>query len=623
MAYSRPDIYIEEILSSDQASQGISTSVAAFYGFASRGPVFTPILITSIDEFRRVFGGEYNNESLFYSVRSFFENGGSSCYVVRMKTALSTATARSVNFDDGGSPATDVLKFSAGYRGSESLGDSYSSVAVKLSLSTRFQSSYVVSTTDDLTADAQSGDTVLKLQSVNGITQGSVLHIEESVSGTPASTFVVVKSTESVLESSSIVHKVNLTAPLIANLTASDSKVTVLEYDLVVSDGGDDVETWQYLSLNPDSDNYIETIVNDSQTGSRYVTVQDLLSSSALSAKLLSGLDASALLSVGGGDETVSPAISDFIGNSNDRTGFYAISGLDNVNLLCVPPSLENGRIGSSLLPLLHNAMLAFCAERMNMFAILDAPAGLSASSSGANSVGDWRKGSLGVDSYWGALYYPHISVPRDGINGTVTLAPSGAVAGIYARMDAVAPPQGSVSTSPAGYGESGTVLGIKGVEVNVADADHGALNDLGINVLRKVNNAGSGLPGVVVLGARTLSSLSDFRYINVRRMMTFVEQTVKAAARPYLFKNNGPTTWGLLTNDINSILSGFFGSGQLAGNSESEAFFVKIDSSNNSAEDLRNGILNAEIGLSLLRPAEFIIFRFSQSAGAGITVEE
>ena len=257
------------------------------------------------------------------------------------------------------------------------------------------------------------------------------------------------------------------------------------------------------------------------------------------------------------------------------------------------------------------------------MFAILDTPAGLTASESGSNSVGDWRKGSLGIDSYWGALYYPHIKVPRDGVNGTLTLAPSGAVAGIYARMDAVAPPQGSVSTAPAGYGASGEVRGIKGLEVNVADADHGALNVLGINVLRKVSNGGNGLPAVVVLGARTLSSTSDFRYVNVRRMMTYVEQSVKSISRPYLFKNNGPETWGRLTTDISSLLGGFFAAGQLAGNSESEAFFVKIDASNNSAEDLRNGILNAEIGLALLRPAEFIIFRFSQSAGAGASVQE
>ena len=624
MAYSRPDIYIEEILSSDQASQGVSTSVAAFYGFASRGPAFTPILITSVDEFRRVFGGEYNNEALFYSVRSFFENGGSSCYVVRMKTALSTATARSaVLQNDAGTPA-DLLTFKAGFRGLECLGDSYSKVGVKISLSGRFVSSWVSSTTSDMTANASIGDSSIQLQSVNGITPGSVLLIEETASGSATDYYVVVKSTDSSLVGVSIVHKVNLTAPLGSAISGADAKVTLLEYNLEVEDDQSVVETFSYLSLNPDADNYIETVINDSQTGSRFVTVTDEIGGSTFSSKVVGAeLGAIQLLSTGGGDETVSPAIGDFIGDSNDRTGFYAISGLDNVNLLCVPPSFENGRIGSALLPSLHSAMLAFCAERMNLFAILDAPAGLTASDSGASSIGDFRKGTLGVDSYWGALYYPHVKVPRDGVNGTLTLAPSGAVAGIYARMDAVAPPQGSVSTAPAGYGESGLVKGIKGLEVNVADADHGALNVLGINVLRKVNNTGDGLPGVIVLGARTLSSTSDFRYVNVRRMMTFVEQSVKATARPYLFKNNGPETWGRLTNDVNSLLGGFFAAGQLAGNTEAESFFVKIDSSNNSGEDLRNGILNAEIGLALLRPAEFIIFRFSQSAGSGATVQE
>ena len=624
MAYSRPDIYIEEILSSDQASQGVSTSVAAFYGFTARGPAFTPILVRGVDEFRRVFGGEYNSEALFYSVRSFFENGGSACYVVRMKTALSTATARNITLDnDAGSPA-GLLKFTAGFRGLDCVGDDYASVGVKASLSTRFVSSWVSGSVSDLTDDAAIGDTALRLQSINGITPNSVIKVLEDVGGTPVSHFAVVKSTESFLESGSIVHQVNLTSALTAAIASADAKVTVLEYDLSVEDGSEVVESWSNLSLNPDADNYIETIINDSQTGSRFVNVEDLIGGSVFSSKVIgSALGASQLLSAGGGDETVSPAIADFVGDSNARTGFYAISGLDSVNLLCVPPSFSGGRIGSSLIPSIHNAMLAFCAERMNLFAILDTPAELTASESGANSVGDFRKGTLGVDSYWGALYYPHIKVPRDGVNGTLTLAPSGAVAGIYARMDAVAPPQGSVSTAPAGYGESGLVKGIKGIEVNVADADHGALNLLGINVLRKVNNTGAGLPGVIILGARTLSSTSDFRYVNVRRMMTFVEQTVKSTARPYLFKNNGPDTWGRLTNDINSILGGFFAAGQLAGNSEAESFFVKIDATNNSPEDLRNGILNAEIGLALLRPAEFIIFRFSQSAGSGATVQE
>lgn len=625
MAYSRPDIYIEEILSSDQASQGVSTSVAAFYGFTERGPTFTPVLIRSVDEFRRTFGGEYNSEALFYSVRSFFENGGSNCYVVRMKTALSTATARSVSLDNNETVPQTLLKFTAGFRGSECLGDSYSTVQVNASLSGRFVSSWVLSTSSDMTADAALGDEKILLQSINGITPNAVLMIEEGASsGTATKHYAVVKSTESYLSGSSIVHAVNLTSGLTSAITSTDVKVTVLEYDITVQDKGETVESWRYLSFNQDADNYIETIINDSQTGSRFVKVEDLLASTpSYAVKVLASSSAYSSLSTGGGDETVSPSVSDFIGSSDDRTGFYAISGLDSVNLLCVPPSFANGRIGSSLIPSLHNAMLAFCAERMNLFAILDTPADLLPISTGVNSVGDWRKASLGVDSYWGALYYPHIKVPRDGVNGTLTLAPSGAVAGIYARMDAVAPPQGSVSTAPAGYGESGIVKGIKGIEVNVDDAVHGDLNLLGINVLRKVNNTGNGLPGVIVLGARTLSSTSDFRYVNVRRMMTYVEQSVKTISKPYLFKNNGPETWSRLTNEISSLLNNFFLAGQLAGNTSNESFFVKIDSTNNSAEDLRNGILNAEIGLALLRPAEFIIFRFSQSAGSGATVQE
>ena len=82
MAYKRPDIYIEEVLIPDQGLAGVSTSVGAFLGAAKKGPNDKAILVTSFDQFVRIFGGPVAKENMYYSVRSFFQNGGSSCFPV-------------------------------------------------------------------------------------------------------------------------------------------------------------------------------------------------------------------------------------------------------------------------------------------------------------------------------------------------------------------------------------------------------------------------------------------------------------------------------------------------------------------------------------------------------------
>ena len=81
----------------------------------------------------------------------------------------------------------------------------------------------------------------------------------------------------------------------------------------------------------------------------------------------------------------------------------------------------------------------------------------------------------------------------------------------------------------------------------------------LGVNCIKRVNQASGALPGVVVLGGRTLSSATDFRYINVRRMMTYIEESVVGLSKPYLFKNNGPQLWSEMTTELTSFLRGLF----------------------------------------------------------------
>ena len=625
MAYSRPDIYIEEVSTPDTTGTGVTTSIPAFLGATERGPSDKPTLITSMQDFKRVFGGVVANEPLFYSVRSFFQNGGASCYVVRIYSAASNPIAANETINN--TAATGLLKFSFGYRGDEVYGTAGVGYKVKLRLSSNFNSAYVQATTYDVKADATTGDLTLQVSSVNGIKAGSVINVVDTVAGAATDNHLIVKSVSSVVESGVLKHYVELTSALAADIDAIDSQIHVLEYSLKVLDqSGVEVESWTGLNLNPDSDEYIETIVNDSEVGSRYVIVEDLIPAGAMSAKEIAAAVLSAsydMLDNDGGSELTNFAIGDLIGTSINKRGIQSLNGKTTISLLCVPPSLAAGGIlTTALMPQVHAEMLSFCGARMNMFAVLDAPIGRNADATDAAGIGAYRTSSLGVDSHWGALYYPHLVVRKESSKQTIQIPPSGAVAGVYARVDSISPPSGGISTSPAGQGEFGLIKEVVGLERNPTDAEHGALNVLGVNCLRNVNRANGSLPGTLVLGARTLSSTTDFRYINVRRMMTFIEQNVKQIARPSLFRNNGSRLWASLTTDIESFLSGLFANGELAGNTEKESFFVKIDKTNNPNENIQQGILIAEIGVAILRPAEFMVFRFSQSQ-TGTTIEE
>jgi len=626
MAYKRPDIYINEVVSPDQGLGGISTSVGAFIGAAEKGPNDKAIFVASFSQFKKIFGGPVTNENMYYTVRSFFENGGGSCYVVRIKSSVGTIEAANTTIQNTESTPANLLKFKSAYRSYDSLGASGTKIFVDLSMSGRFVSNYVAGTTYDVVSDASISETRLEVTSTNGISPLSVIKVIESVAGTKTNNYLVVKDTQSIVESGVVKHYINLTSPLSADITADDSKIELLEYNLNILDSdGTVLEQWGNLSLNTDADNYIGTIINDENIGSVYVAVEDQKENEVdFSKKEVSATTISASgiqLSSNGENELTGITVSDIIGSGT--TGMKSLDGKPAANLLCIPPSLSGGVITTAMLPVLHVAMLEYCGNRKDMFAILDAPIGRTAGTFASDSIGVYRSNALGVDSYWGALYYPHIKVLGSDGRSKVEIPPSGAIAGLYSRVDQLSPPNGSVSTTPAGYGDFGSLKGSLGLVTEISSSQHGDLNAMGINCIKRVRQNQNSLPGDVVLGGRTLSSTLDFRYINVRRMMTFVEESVVEASRPFLFKNNGPQLWSEMETELTSLLRGFFQAGQLFGNVEEEAYFIKIDASNNPEEDMKQGILNAEIGLALMRPAEFIIFKFSQSQLGGSTVEE
>ncbi|MDG4757797.1 phage tail sheath subtilisin-like domain-containing protein [Micromonospora sp. WMMD710] len=310
-------------------------------------------------------------------------------------------------------------------------------------------------------------------------------------------------------------------------------------------------------------------------------------------------------------------------GTGKQRGGLQLLEAIDEISIIAAPGFHD---------VVAHEALLSMAERTRTMVAICDpAPdiddiaaltrvatpssgkppkpaegAGGSAAGSGAPG------GSGGVDgaayrprqSEFGAFYYPWLRV-RDPISGELELTPpSGHLAGIWARTDALR----GVHKAPANEPVRGAVdLGYL-----VTRPEHDVLNPKGVNVIRYF--AGE---GIRVWGARTLAAeASEWRYLNVRRLSIAIEQAIANGTRWMVFEPNDFTLWRSIRRDIGAFLTRVWRDGALLGRSPEEAFFVKCDEETNPPDVRDAGMVIAHIGIAVVKPAEFVVFKLSQWAG-------
>jgi phage tail sheath protein FI len=284
---------------------------------------------------------------------------------------------------------------------------------------------------------------------------------------------------------------------------------------------------------------------------------------------------------------------------------FQANSSLDNVeifNLLLVPGVSDN---------VVLSAALAF-AERKRAFSIVDPPPQATAfqiPGSALPSI-DSLVGTIPL-SQNGALYFPYLTT-TDPVSGIpMAVAPSGYVAGIFATTDATR----GVWKAPAGIGTP--LLGTTGpVATGVMnDQQQGVLNLDSINCLRSFASTGT-----VVYGARTLvagdMAFAQSKYVPVRRMTLFIEQTLISNLQWVVFEPNDEPLWLAIKSSIEAFLLSLFNQQALQGSTPSEAFQVKCDSTTTTSADQQLGVVNIVVGVALLKPAEFVVIKIAQLAG-------
>jgi phage tail sheath protein FI len=301
---------------------------------------------------------------------------------------------------------------------------------------------------------------------------------------------------------------------------------------------------------------------------------------------------------------------STFTGSVADRSGMEGLEVADDVTMVCCPDLMaayESGAVDLDGVKAVQLAMIAHCERLGDRMAILDAVPSMAPKENGPLSpqeVKRWREVVTNYDSKFAALYYPWIKVA--GPDGRpLAVPPCGHIAGIYARNDN----QRGVHKAPANEVVTGALEAV----TTITKGEQDTLNPIGVNCIRSFTGR-----GVRVWGARTLSSDPAWRYINVRRLFNYVEKSLERGLQWVVFEPNDPDLWARVRRDVGAFLTGAWREGMLFGLSPAEAFFVKCDAELNPPDVRDRGQLFVDIGLAPVKPAEFVVFRFSQWAGGG-----
>ncbi|MEV7870337.1 phage tail sheath subtilisin-like domain-containing protein [Streptomyces sp. NPDC088124] len=381
-------------------------------------------------------------------------------------------------------------------------------------------------------------------------------------------------------------------------------------FRLVVKDGAKAVETFD-VSAKKSARNYVVTQVKER---SKLISVVEGAAASQLArpdnqtVALAAPAAPAAAPALPGAVEAEQVGVADYLGDSADRTGFGGLEAVDEVSMVAVPDLMaayQRGAIDLEAVKAVQLGLIAHCELMGDRLAIIDPPPGLN-----ARQIRVWRQETSNYDSKYAALYYPWIKVFDPAGGKTRLIPPSGHVAGIWARNDF----ERGVHKAPANE----VVRGAVELETQVTRGEQDLLNPLGINCIRSFPGR-----GIRVWGARTLSSDPAWRYLNVRRYFNYLEESILIGTQWVVFEPNDHALWARIRRNISAFLITEWRSGALFGATPEAAYYVKCDEETNPPESVDLGRVMCEIGVSPVKPAEFVIFRLAQITGAGSELEE
>jgi phage tail sheath protein FI len=607
--YLTPGVYIEELNTGNKPIEGVSTSTVGFLGIAERGPG-TAILITSYTDYARAFGQAgvgvaivalaLTSPAVAAGGAGYTNGGGNGNFPATIaggtlaaggtgatvEVTLAAGVVTAVSLVDGGSysiapasPATIVgLAGGAGAQISFVVApqtrQTYLPYAVEGFFQNGGQRCFVQTVTSAAAAAASgAGGGPMGVTAINKGSWGNrvAVKIEAGSSGASIKLTVMYWSQMPPTAANNVV-KVDPTSRDPNNLRSADRREPQI------------TEVYDNLESNPLSTNFYGAQINGV---SNLITVTQ-------SAPGLPAAQPLTLLTSGSDGKPLEPQ--DFEGDPNkqpgQKTGLDAFTEIDEISLLCCPDSYALGDNDTINTPLINQ-----CEVLKNRFAIL--------SSASTQHI----PFTISYNSKYTAFYYPWLYVIDPQTNLKVLIPPGGHIAGIYARSDDAR----GVQKDPANE----VIRGIDSLQFTLTDQQQSVLNPIGINALRYFKGAGN-----LVWGGRTTSIDPDWKYINVRRLFIFIEQSILRATQWAVFEINDEPIWAQVRRSITDFLTRLWMDDMLQGATKDQAFFVRCDRTTMTQYDIDNGRLICVIGIAPVKPAEFVIFQIGQWAG-GSSVSE
>lgn len=299
-----------------------------------------------------------------------------------------------------------------------------------------------------------------------------------------------------------------------------------------------------------------------------------------------------------GGSNTAAPTADDY------SQALSTLDGIEEVSVVAAPGGMIADESGLGAVAPIHSALIEHVSQPgAYRFAVLDPPPECS--------TDEMETLRACLDSINAAIYYPWVTIanPLDDPAAAkqIIVPPSGFICGVYARTDL----QQGVFKPPANQ----PLIGAISFERTIALLESDTLNALGINCLRSFPGRGN-----LVWGARTISSDTEWKYVNIRRYLLYLEHSIDRGTQWVVFEPNGEQLWASVRQSVNDFLYNEWRSGALAEAKPEQAFFVRCDRTTMTENDLDNGRLICTIGVALIRPEEFVIFRITQQTADGTT---
>ena len=679
--YLSPGVYVEEVDTGSKPIEGVSTSTVGMVGVTAKGRTDgLPQLVTSFADFERKFGGylgtdiEEDKRFFAYAAEAFFQNGGQRLYIKRViaddavasqaqsKTEVSTRLTRDTpvvetgNIDDRkkvtllslrgidtGTKLTFVRLNDDGTESSDINSDiaitSYDPVRNTVNLTTALTHKFEKKNTrvklDKIpTAPNNPSDDSIKFLAANKGEWGDSIAIEIYPASRAKSQIIEVigtvltskkfklKSAANFYEGAIIVYDdgnskqyrliddiendtITLDSAFDDNsavadtLTPATKTVSTCEFRVVAS-YEDQTESFEFLTTNPNISHYYYKKIHNK---SSLIDVEDMyLSSSYTETDPFDqpcgddGLN----LAFTAGDDGSLPDSNDYIGidgGPGNKTGIKALEDIDAVSIIAAPGITDED---------VQNELILQCELLKDRFAILDGPGDSS-------DLEDIKAFRSRYDTKYAALYFPWLlrNDPLDDVN--IYVPPAGYLAGIYARSDV----ERGVHKAPANE----VVKGIKDLKYSLNKREHDILNPypVNINVIRDFRSSNR---GIRVWGARCITSDSDWKYVNVRRLFIFIEESIEKGTQWVVFEPNDEPLWARVRRSVTNFLTRVWRDGALQGSTPEEAFFVKCDRTTMTQDDIDTGKLIMQIGIAPVKPAEFVIFRIGQWTGGSEVTE-